>query len=47
MTFEELSATQGTPANDTFAYGAMAAPIFDQLTPGPAGESTEAVAPPE
>ena len=47
MTFEELSATQGIPANDTFAYGAMAAPIFDQPTPEPVAEPTEVAAPPE
>ena len=40
MTFEELSATQGTLANDTIAYGAMATPIFDQPTPKPVGEQT-------
>ena len=51
MTFEELSATQGIPANDTFSNGAMAAPTFDQPTPDsvdePMDEPTEVAAPPE
>jgi len=47
VTFEELSATQGTPANDTFASEAALAAAFAQSTPEPATALVEVADPTE
>jgi hypothetical protein len=47
MTFAELTATQGTPANDIFSSEAAVAPAFAPPTPEPAITPPEGAVPPE
>jgi len=47
MTFEELTATQGTPANDLVAREAKIAPVFTPPTAEPVVTPAEVADPPE